>query len=221
MCLLQFGASKVKLFFMHFHNLSLCLVCPWILISVCKVQTRKLIFPGSKKALLWIFLTVSIVTAWLLVQNVVIELRCVCTTVLYGNRDNRDGRAELLLRRLFQTLRSTVGTQEWCSIKNTGEGTDHLEKTGATLDSTYLSPLGLHLGCKTPQHCPMTLPLPSRVLCHQGGHPALAQPPGSAIPQLHLLHSPLAVPDKGRWLIKVTGLQSREELVLAQACLLQ
>lgn len=66
----------------------------------------------------------------MLVQNVVIELGYGCTTTaLYGNRDNRDGRAKLFPRRLFQILKNTARTQELCCIKNTGESTDHLEKT--------------------------------------------------------------------------------------------
>lgn len=65
---------------------------------------------------------------------------------------------------------------------------------------------------KHPQHRATTSLLPQS-WGQQGGHPALAQPPPGAIPQLHLLHC--SSPSAGcawqrRWLIKVTGWVSIE-----------
>lgn len=101
--------------------------------------------------------------------------------------------------------KSTVRRQEWCCIKNTGKGTDHLEKSlDLALPVTSWTTPGLQ---NTPSAVPWHSPCPPEPCGQQGGRPTLAQPPPHAISQLHLLHHAslsASCARWGRWLIKAT-----------------
>ena len=75
---------------------------------------------------------------------------------------------------------------------------------------------------KHPQHHAMALPLHTGACEQRGGHPALAQPPPRAAPQLHRLHHSSLSADcagQGWWLIKVTDRVSIEREACFSAAL--
>lgn len=85
-----------------------------------------------------------------------------------------------------KTVPATEKAQSGGCIKNTGKGTDHLEKSlDLALPVTPWTTPGLQ---DTPSAAPWHSPWPPEPCGQQGGRPTLAQPPPPATSQLHLLH---------------------------------